>query len=72
MTSTSANLTGEPPAADADAVARSLGSSLSMLLDAGPTPGGRPSTIVDVLSDHPRLVRQGAIAWEQVLECLQQ
>ena len=71
ITSTSANRSGHPPATDADAVALSLDSSLSMLLDCGLTPGGRSSTIVDTLSDQPRLVRQGAIAWEQVLECLE-
>ena len=71
ITSTSANLSGQPPATDADAVALSLASSLSMLLDGGVTPGGQASTIVDALGDQPRLVRQGAIAWGQVLECLE-
>ncbi|MCX6539192.1 MAG: L-threonylcarbamoyladenylate synthase [Acidobacteria bacterium] len=71
ITSTSANLSGGTPPADADAVATSLASSLAMLLDCGRTPGGPSSTIVDVLSGAPRLVRPGAIAWEQVLECLE-
>ena len=71
ITSTSANLSGAPPPVDADAVALALGSSLAMLLDAGRTPGGLPSTIVDVLGDEPRLVRRGAIPWEQVLECVE-
>jgi L-threonylcarbamoyladenylate synthase len=71
ITSTSANLSGGTPPADADAVAASLASSLAMLLDGGRTPGGQSSTIVDVVSGVPRLVRPGAIAWEQVLECLQ-
>jgi tRNA A37 threonylcarbamoyladenosine synthetase subunit TsaC/SUA5/YrdC len=33
--------------------------------------GGLPSTIVDVTSDAPRLIRAGAIAWERVLESLE-
>jgi len=36
------------------------------MLDAGPTPGGAPSTIVDVTAGEPRLVRAGAIAWEEI------
>lgn len=72
ITSTSANRSGEPPAGDADAAASSLAVSLAMLLDGGPAPGGLPSTIVDALSGQPRLLRRGAIAWEQVLKCLEQ
>jgi len=71
VTSTSANLSGGTPSADADAVAALLASPLAMLLDGGRTPGRRASTIVDVVSGVARLVRPGAIAWEQVLECLE-
>jgi len=31
------------------------------VLDAGPTPGGAPSTVVDVTVDPPRVIRQGAL-----------
>ena len=34
------------------------------------TPGGLPSTIVDVTGDTPVLIREGAIAWDRVLEFL--
>lgn len=72
LTATSANLSGQPAADDPDEVARSLGrGSDIMLLDAGKTPGGPPSTIVDVTMAEPRLVRAGAISWEAVLACLQ-
>jgi L-threonylcarbamoyladenylate synthase len=71
VTSTSANLSGGGPLTEADAVATSLASSLAMLLDCGRTPGGQVSTIVDVVSGVPRLVRPGATPWEQVLECLE-
>jgi tRNA A37 threonylcarbamoyladenosine synthetase subunit TsaC/SUA5/YrdC len=70
MTSTSANRSGEVPPTDADAVAASFGESLDLLLDGGRTPGGQPSTIVDVTGGVPRLVRPGATPWEQVLKCL--
>jgi L-threonylcarbamoyladenylate synthase len=68
VTSTSANISGEPPASTPDEVARAFGNRLDVLIDAGPTPGGLPSTIVDATGETPVLVRAGAIAWERVLE----
>ena len=70
VTSTSANRSGEPPASSADEVAASLGDGLDVLVDAGPTPGGLPSTIVDVTGSEPILVRPGAVHWERVLKFL--
>jgi len=70
MTATSANRSGEPATADPDVVERTLGDSLDLLIDAGPTPGGLPSTIVDVTENTPRLVRAGAVSWEDIQACL--
>ena len=69
LTATSANRSGEPPTNDPDVVARTL-PDVEWLIDSGPTPGGPASTIVDVTSDRPRLVRAGAVSWEDVLACL--
>ena len=44
----SANLTGQPAATDADEAEEMLGDDVAVLLDAGPSPGGAASTIVDV------------------------
>lgn len=66
VTATSANRSGEPATPDPDVVERTLGDDLDLLIDAGPTPGGEPSTIVDVTQDGPRLIRGGAIAWEAI------
>jgi L-threonylcarbamoyladenylate synthase len=68
LTSTSANLSGQPPAATAAAVRAAFGEDLDMLVDGGPSVGGPPSTIVDVVSGHPRLLRAGAVPWDRVLE----
>ncbi|MCX6552980.1 MAG: L-threonylcarbamoyladenylate synthase [Acidobacteria bacterium] len=70
ITSTSANRSGQPPATTADEVRLALAVHLDVLLDAGATPGGPPSTIVSVTGAEPRLVRAGAVPWERVLECL--
>lgn len=67
LTATSANLSGEPATDDPDVVAATLGDRIDVLLDAGRTPGGPPSTIVDVTGDEPRLIRGGALAWDIVL-----
>ena len=68
ITSTSANISGDPPAASADRVVASLGDGIDVLIDTGPAPGARPSTIVDVTGDAPVLVRAGVVTWERVLE----
>ena len=73
LTATSANLSGRPASADPGTVAEGLAeveAQIDVLLDAGPTPGGSPSTIVDVGDDEPRLVRAGAIPWNTIQACL--
>ena len=44
---------------------------VDLLLDAGPAPGGAPSTIVEVVERRLVLVAPGAIAWDRVLESLE-
>jgi L-threonylcarbamoyladenylate synthase len=71
ITATSANVSGNPPASTPEEATAALGSSIDLLLDAGPTTGGAPSTIVEVTSSGVRLVRAGAIAWDRVLRSLE-
>ena len=71
LTATSANLSGTEAASTADEVIAGLGDAVALVLDAGPTPGGHPSTIVDTQGDRPVLVRAGAVAWARVLESLE-
>ena len=68
ITSTSANISGEPPAATAEQAAAPFGNRIDVLIDTGPAPAGFPSTIVDATGDTPTLVRAGAVPWERVLE----
>jgi len=70
VTGTSANRSGQPPLTEAAAVARELGAEVDLILEAGPTPGGRPSTIVDLTVSPPRLVRAGAISAATLQEAL--
>jgi L-threonylcarbamoyladenylate synthase len=66
LTATSGNISGQPATADPDDVERTLGGVVDLLIDAGRTPGGPPSTIVDVTSDPPQLVRAGATSWDDI------
>jgi L-threonylcarbamoyladenylate synthase len=66
LSATSANFTGFPPSNDPEAVASALAHVVDLMLDAGRTPGGPPSTILDASGSTPLLVRAGAISWEEI------
>ena len=70
LVATSANPSGQAATSDPEEVAASLGSAIDMLLDGGRTPGGLPSTVVDATGAEPRLVRTGAVRWEDIQTCL--
>jgi L-threonylcarbamoyladenylate synthase len=57
----SANLTGRPPATDADQAEEMLGDKVAAIVDDGPTPGETPSTIVDITGEQGRILRPGAL-----------
>lgn len=74
ITATSANISGRPATADPDEVERTLGDVVDFLLDTGRTPGGAPSTILDVTDltgGEPRVIRAGAVSWDDIQRCLQ-
>ena len=66
LATTSANRHGSPPATTATEVIEALGSALDIVLDGG-TCAGRPSTVVDCTGEEPRLLREGAVPWSEVL-----
>jgi len=57
----SANVTGHPPCRTAGEVARAFPRGLEMILDGGPTPGGLPSTILDLGRTPPQVLREGLL-----------
>jgi L-threonylcarbamoyladenylate synthase len=71
ITATSANRSGLRAAVTPDEAAAALGDAIDLLLDAGPAPGGAPSTIVQVVGGRISLVRAGAVAWDRVLESVE-
>jgi len=64
LTGTSANRHGQPPETSAEAALTSLLVPPDLVLDGGPTGGGSPSTLVDLTGEEPRILRRGAIPWE--------
>lgn len=73
ITATSANLHGEVECTTAMEVRDQLGDCLSIIVDGGQVPGVMPSTIVDLTNEGGwRLLRQGAIPEEQIIELLGQ
>ena len=70
ITGTSANPADAPPADTADGVQQTLGDRVAVILDAGRTPGGLPSTVVDA-RDPVRMIRDGAVSRLQIENVLQ-
>lgn len=62
VTAPSANPAGGEPPTTAEAVQRYFDGKIELILDSGPTRGGLPSTLVDVTTMPPRVVRKGALA----------
>jgi L-threonylcarbamoyladenylate synthase len=63
---TSANRSGEPACRGPEQLPADLVAQADGVLHGGITAGGRSSTIVDVTTTPPHLLRAGAITWEQV------
>jgi L-threonylcarbamoyladenylate synthase len=61
VTAPSANRTGEAPPTTAVEVLSVFDGRIDLVMDGGPTPGGLPSTVLDVTVDPPRVLRQGAV-----------
>ncbi len=63
LTATSANRHGEPPSTSVDQALGSLCGTPDLVLDAGRTGGGRPSTLVDLSGDDAIILRPGSCDW---------
>lgn len=70
ITATSANLSGQPSASIAAEVFRALGNRVDAILDGGQTAGGLGSTVLDVSSPSPRIIRTGVISQAELVPFL--
>jgi L-threonylcarbamoyladenylate synthase len=62
LTATSANPSGSEPARSAEDVAGYFPVGLDLIVDGGEVTATEPSTVLDVSSSPPRVVREGAIS----------
>jgi tRNA threonylcarbamoyl adenosine modification protein (Sua5/YciO/YrdC/YwlC family) len=70
MAVSSANVSGRPPAVDADEARGQLGDLVDVYLDAGPSQQQAASTIVDLTGAGPRVLRAGPVSIERIAEVL--
>jgi L-threonylcarbamoyladenylate synthase len=63
---TSANLSNRPSALTAGEVEAQLGGEVDIVVDGGRCPGGLESTVVDVTSGEPVILRRGAVPDEEI------
>lgn len=70
LAGTSANLSGRPSPVTAQEVETELGGRIELILDGGRCPGGVPSTVLDLTTDPPAILRAGAIAVEEIKAAL--
>lgn len=69
LTGTSANRSGAMPCATAKEVQTSLGHDIDLILDTGPAPGHRPSTLLSVV-DKPVMLRTGPVSAREIQSVL--
>jgi L-threonylcarbamoyladenylate synthase len=66
ITATSANPSGQKSCSSATDVAKSIGNAVDLIVDGGKTEGLLPSTIVDLTSTPPKIVREGIISSQRL------
>jgi L-threonylcarbamoyladenylate synthase len=66
----SANRSGRPSPTCAEHVRDDLDGRIELILDGGPTPVGVESTVLDMTTDPPMLLRPGGVTLEELKDCL--
>lgn len=70
VATTSANLSGAPSTRSAAEAIAAVGRHVDLVIDGGPSPLGRESTIIDLTSFTPRIVRPGPITAAELADAL--
>jgi L-threonylcarbamoyladenylate synthase len=66
VTASSANPSGQPSSLSAQQVLQYFGRRVDFIIDGGPASSLRESTVLDVTTDPPQLIRAGAISLERI------
>jgi L-threonylcarbamoyladenylate synthase len=67
---TSANISGHPSPSTANEVLSQLGDRIDLILDGGPTPLGKESTVAKIVGNAVEVVREGAVSRDEILKAL--
>ena len=70
IVSTSANISGRPPATDAQQVISSFSDKVDVVLDGGSAEAGKPSTVIKIVDNTFQIIRLGVIGKERLNRCL--
>ena|ERR1700690_3364890 len=73
ITATSANRSGEKSEPSVERILAQIGDAaetIDLVIDAGELPASKPSTVVDVSTDEPHILREGAICAADIEEVL--
>ena len=72
LVGTSANKHGRKSPCTVEEVLEQLNGEVDVIVDAGPTPRGMPSTVVEMLKDEIRLVRKGPVGLDIIVSLLEE
>ncbi len=70
LTGTSANISGQPPVYRVTQLSPDFDPPPDLVLDAGTLQGGRGSTVVDVSSSQPVIIREGTIGADRIFAAI--
>ena len=70
ITGTSANISGLADPQTLEELRGQVGDRVDCVVNAGPTPAGTASTIIDMTGDRPQLIREGAIPFAEIAALL--
>lgn len=70
LAATSANLSGQESAHNAEEVRENLSGEIDLILDGGISPGGVASTVLDCTKAEPLILRTGPVSWEEIIRAI--
>lgn len=70
LTATSANISGKPPARNAEDVRNYFPQGIDLVLDGGEVTATQASTVLDLSGELARLIREGAVTYQELADLL--
>lgn len=70
LVTTSANPSGSPTPMEVQEIADLFGSSVALYIDGGRLQERPPSTVISLVSEEPKLLREGPVGWADILRVL--